>query len=54
MSTVDFITELFCDVGDKLPRAEKHSQANLCPSEVVTIAILFALKGVVIEHSTGG
>ena len=29
-----------------MPNAEKHSQANLYPSEVVTLAILFALKGV--------
>ena len=46
MSTVDFITDLFCHVDDAMPEAKKHSQANLYPSEVVTIAILFALKGV--------
>ena len=46
MSTVDFITDLFCNVDDTMPEAKKHSQASLYPSEVVTIAILFALKGV--------
>ena len=29
-----------------MPDAQKHFQASLYPSEVVTIAILFALKGV--------
>ena len=46
MSTVDFITELFCRIDDAMRDAKQHSQAKLCPSEVVTIAILFALKGV--------
>lgn len=46
MTTIDFITELFCRVDDAMPNAKKHSQANLRPSEVVTLAILFALKGV--------
>lgn len=46
MTTIDFITRLFCHVDDAMPNAEKHSQANLYPSEVVTLAILFALKGV--------
>jgi hypothetical protein len=46
MTTIDFITQLFCRVDDAMPNAEKHSQANLYPSEVVTLAILFALKGV--------
>lgn len=46
MTTVDFITELYCKVDDAMSKAEKHAQANLRPSEVVTIAILFALKGV--------
>lgn len=46
MTTADFITELFCRIDDKMPNVKKHSQANLCPSEVVTLAILFCLKGV--------
>jgi hypothetical protein len=45
MTTQDFITELFCRVDDRLQGVPKHSQANLYPSEVVTIALLFALKG---------
>jgi hypothetical protein len=45
MTTVDFITELFCGVDDKLEPVQKHSQARLYPSEVVTLALLYALKG---------
>ena len=46
MDAVDFFTKLFCHVEDAMPEAKKHSQANLCPREVVKIAILFSLKGV--------
>jgi len=46
VTTVDFITELFCRVDDVMLDVSKHSQAKLYPSEVVTIALLFALKGV--------
>lgn len=46
MTTEDFIIELFCRVDDMMPNAEKHEQAKLYPSEVVTLAMLFALKGV--------
>lgn len=46
MTTEDFITELFCRVDDMMSKAVKHKQANLYPSEVVTLALLFALKGV--------
>jgi hypothetical protein len=45
MPTEDFIIELFCRVDDTLLDAPKHSQAMLFPSEVVTLALLFALKG---------
>lgn len=45
MTTVDFITELFCRVGDEIDDSEKHSQAKLYPSEVVTLALLYALSG---------
>jgi hypothetical protein len=45
MSTVDFITELFCQVDEALTDIPKHPQANLSPSEVVTMALLFTLKG---------
>jgi hypothetical protein len=46
MSTVDFITELFCRVDDMMSDVPKHSQSTLHPSEVVTLGLLFALKGV--------
>ena len=46
MTTEDFITELFCRVDEAMPDAKKHPQAKLQPSEVVTLALLFALKGV--------
>lgn len=44
MTTIDFITELFCRVDDKID-GKKHSQAKLYPSEVVTLGLLYALKG---------
>lgn len=46
MCTEDFIIHLFCRVDDCMLDVPKHSQANLYPSEVVTLALLFALKGV--------
>jgi len=46
MSTKDFITELFCRIDDQMGDVQKHSQANLYPSEIVTLGFLFALKGV--------
>src|SRR5438132_1169274 len=46
MSTLDFITQLFCRVDDAMRDISKHSQARLHPSEVVTLALLFAIKGV--------
>jgi len=46
VTTEDFIIELFCRVDDEMLDVPKHSQANLYPSEVVTLALLFALKGV--------
>lgn len=46
MTTVDFITELFCQVDDTMRGVPKHPQAGLCPSEIVTIGMLYALKGV--------
>lgn len=45
MSTEEFIIELFCRIDDLMFDAKKHSQALLYPSEVVTLALLFALKG---------
>jgi hypothetical protein len=46
MTTSDFITELFCRVDDALRGVRKHPQARLYPSEIVTLALLFAFKGV--------
>jgi len=46
MTTMDFITELFCRIDDALADVAKHPQAVLHPSEVVTMAFLFAIKGV--------
>ena len=43
-TTIDFITELFFDVDNNIDD-NKHSQAKLYPSEVVTIGLLYALKG---------
>ncbi len=54
MTTEDIITlvaparvviSIFCEVDDNLPEIRKHPQAKLYPSELVTIGILFALKG---------
>ena len=45
MTTVDFITALFCQVDDQIGHMPKHRQAKLYPSEVVTLALLYALKG---------
>jgi len=45
MTTEEIIIHIFCTVDDNLPEIKKHSQAKLYPSELVTIGILFALKG---------
>lgn len=45
MTTVEFITELYCRVADQLVGEDKHTQAKLYPSEVVTLALLYVLKG---------
>jgi len=49
MTTVDFITALFCHVDDHCTEGGfngKHPQAKLYVSEIVTLGLLFALKGV--------
>jgi len=46
MSTVDCIIDLFCRVDEAMLDVPKHPQAKLYPSELVTLALLFALKGV--------
>ena len=46
MRTVEFITALFCEVDAHLAGIPKHPEAPLWPSEVVTLGLLHALKGV--------
>ncbi len=46
MPTEDFIIDLFCRVDEALGAVPKHAQGHLWPSEVVTLGVLFALKGV--------
>lgn len=46
MTTEDFIIELFLRVEPEMRAVGKHPQAALWPSELVTIGLLFALKGV--------
>ena len=45
MTTEDIITLIFVEVDEAMPNLAKHPQAKLYPSELVTIGILFALKG---------
>ena len=45
MSTEDFIIELFIRVDSMMVFVPKHPDAHLYPSEVVTLGLLFALKG---------
>ena len=46
MITVEFITALFYEVDEQLRAIPKHPKAHLWPSEVVTLGLLHALKGV--------
>jgi len=46
VTTEYFIIDLFCRVDDRMMHISKHPQARLYPSEVVTLGLLFALKGV--------
>ena len=45
MTTEDMIIRILCVVDEKMVGIAKHPQAKLYPSELVTIGILFALKG---------
>lgn len=45
MTTEDIIMHIFCAVDDQMRDVTKVPQAILYPSEVVTMGILFALKG---------
>ena len=44
-STVDIITHLFVQVDDQLTDVGTHPLSKLHPSEIVTIGMLFGLKG---------
>jgi hypothetical protein len=46
MTTWDFIITLFYEVDEQMRDMPKHPQASLWPSEVVTLGLLHALKGV--------
>jgi hypothetical protein len=46
MITVEFITALFYEVDEQLRTIPTHPEAHLWPSEVVTLGLWHALKGV--------
>jgi hypothetical protein len=46
MMTVEFITALVYEVDEQLRPIPKHPEAHLWPSEVVSLGLLHALKGV--------
>jgi hypothetical protein len=54
MTTVDLITALFYEVDEQLGAIPKHPEAHLWPSEVVTLGLLHALKGVGNRPSIAG
>lgn len=45
MTTEDIIVHIFYHVATAMPDLPRHPQAKLYPSELVTIGVLFALKG---------
>lgn len=45
MPTDELIIRLFCMVDDRLSDVKNRPDALLCPSEVVTIGLVFTLKG---------
>jgi hypothetical protein len=46
IGTEDFITRLFCRIDDAMKESVAHPLALWHPSEIVTLAVLYALKGV--------
>jgi len=46
MTTEDFISELFYRVDEAMKENPKHPLSHWWPSEIVTVGMLFALKGV--------
>ena len=45
MSTEDILLRLFCSVDQEMADVKKRPDAHLYPSEIVTIGLMFALKG---------
>jgi hypothetical protein len=45
MNNEELIIRMFCTIDDRMRGVPKHPQASLYPSEIVTLACLFALKG---------
>jgi hypothetical protein len=45
MTTQDFIIALFYAVDQEMLHVTKHPEAKLYPSEVVILALVFAVKG---------
>ena len=45
MKMEDIIIHLFCSIDDELHDVKKHPDALLYPSEIVTIGVVYALKG---------
>ena len=45
MTTAEFIIALFYRIDNQMHDVPKHPQAALYPSEVVALAMLYALKG---------
>ena len=45
MTTAEFIIALFSRIDTQMGAVPKHPQAALYPSETVTLAVLYALKG---------
>ncbi len=45
MTTAEFIIALFYRIDNQMLDVPKHPQASLYPSEVVTLGVLYALKG---------
>ncbi len=45
MTTVDFITALFCRADESLRDIPKHPSVHVSPREVVTLSLLSMLKG---------
>ncbi len=45
MPTDEVIIGVFCSIDEALGPVKKHAQANLHPSEVVTLMVVFSAKG---------